>query len=94
MPAGLRIAQVRTIFALPVHLGTYPVHLAYIEWFTPFSAPKFPTKFCQVSRSFSQSPSCCHHSRYRHCTQLPSLSTLGKGSGQTMDHRERAREVQ
>jgi hypothetical protein len=35
--AGLRVAQVRAIFNLPLHLQAprLPTRLAYIEWFTP-----------------------------------------------------------
>ena len=37
MLAGLRVAQVRAIFSLPLHLQAprLPTRLAYIEWFTP-----------------------------------------------------------
>jgi hypothetical protein len=43
---GLRVAQVRVIFELPLHLipgalqsNSTPVQLAYIEWFKPFRQP-------------------------------------------------------
>ncbi|KAK6995614.1 hypothetical protein R3P38DRAFT_3329919 [Favolaschia claudopus] len=36
---GLRIAQVRAIFSLPSHYGSYTHPLAYIEWFTGVVMP-------------------------------------------------------
>ncbi|KAJ3547086.1 hypothetical protein NMY22_g1793 [Coprinellus aureogranulatus] len=53
---GLRVAQVRIIFALPVHLQTpkVPKYLAYIEWFTPFRSPDAVTGLRAVSRSSAQ----------------------------------------
>ncbi|KAI0279323.1 hypothetical protein BGY98DRAFT_1089274 [Russula aff. rugulosa BPL654] len=32
---GLRVAEIRVIFTLPSHLGSFPHPLAYIHWFTP-----------------------------------------------------------
>jgi hypothetical protein len=32
---GLRVAEIRVIFALPSHLGSFPHPLAYVHWFTP-----------------------------------------------------------
>ncbi|KAG6810015.1 hypothetical protein H0H92_013701 [Tricholoma furcatifolium] len=55
--AGLRVAQVRVIFELPSHLGTYPHPLAYVEWFTPLGQPHAVTGLYTVSRSTR------HHSR-------------------------------
>ncbi|KAJ7815835.1 hypothetical protein B0H13DRAFT_1515779, partial [Mycena leptocephala] len=37
--SGLRIAQIRAIFALPPQYGKYPHPLAYIQWFTGFNQP-------------------------------------------------------
>jgi len=33
--SGLRVAEIRVIFTLPLHLGTFPHPLAYVHWFTP-----------------------------------------------------------
>ncbi|KIJ93033.1 hypothetical protein K443DRAFT_68963, partial [Laccaria amethystina LaAM-08-1] len=49
--AGLRAAQVRTIFTLPPQFGSYPHPLAYIEWFTPLGQPEARTGMHVVSRS-------------------------------------------
>ncbi|KAJ6592687.1 hypothetical protein B0H19DRAFT_1204841 [Mycena capillaripes] len=49
---GLRVAQVRVIFQLPVHYvvkSSQP--LAYIEWFTPLRAPNQLDGYYHVSRS-------------------------------------------
>jgi hypothetical protein len=34
---GLFAARVRTIFALPVEYGRFPVPLAYVEWYRPLT---------------------------------------------------------
>ncbi|KAG6807681.1 hypothetical protein H0H92_006720 [Tricholoma furcatifolium] len=52
--AGLRVAQVRVIFELPSHLGTYSHPLAYVEWFTPLGQPHAVTGLYTVSRSTRQ----------------------------------------
>ncbi|KAJ7722129.1 hypothetical protein DFH07DRAFT_857176, partial [Mycena maculata] len=40
--AGLRPAQIRVIFKLPLQFGSYPHPLAYIEWFTPLKSRPDP----------------------------------------------------
>ncbi|KAG6806897.1 hypothetical protein H0H92_009668, partial [Tricholoma furcatifolium] len=52
--AGLRVAQVRVIFELPSHLGTYSHPLAYVEWFTPLGQPHAVTGLYTISRSTHQ----------------------------------------
>jgi hypothetical protein len=51
---GLRVAQVRLIFDLPQHFGTFPHPLAYIEWFTPLGRPDASTGFFSITRSTRQ----------------------------------------
>ena len=50
---GLRVAQLRVIFALPEHLrhSRLPNRLAYIDWFTPFRAPHPDSGLFPVSRT-------------------------------------------
>jgi len=53
---GLRVAQLRVIFALPEgpeHLrhSRLPTRLAYIDWFTPFRAPHPDSGLFPVSRT-------------------------------------------
>ena len=48
---GLRVAQVRAIFDLPQHFGTFPHPLAYVEWFTPLGRPDVVTGFHSITRS-------------------------------------------
>jgi hypothetical protein len=50
---GLRVGQVRLIFALPDYLrGTaLPRYHACIEWFNPFRAPNADSKLHSVTRS-------------------------------------------
>lgn len=48
---GLRVAQVRLIFDLPSHFGTFQHPLAYIEWFTPFGRPDTSTGLHSITRS-------------------------------------------
>ena len=50
---GLRIAQLRVIFALPEHLqqSHLPHKLAYVDWFTPFRSPHPDTGLFPVSRT-------------------------------------------
>lgn len=57
------MAQVRVVFQLPEHVRNHlfpnssqrppPEHLAYVEWFTPFSTRRFDenSKTYRVSRS-------------------------------------------
>ncbi|KAF5377941.1 hypothetical protein D9615_006759 [Tricholomella constricta] len=52
--SGLRPAQVRVIFILPPHLGTYLHPLAYIEWFTPLGRPDNIIGMHTISRSTRQ----------------------------------------
>jgi hypothetical protein len=48
---GLRVAQIRLIFDLPQHFGTFPHPLAYIEWFTPLGTPDASTGLHLITRS-------------------------------------------
>jgi hypothetical protein len=50
---GLRVGQVRLIFALPEYLRgpDLPEYHACIEWFTPFRDPNTDSKLYSVSRS-------------------------------------------
>ncbi|TEB37729.1 hypothetical protein FA13DRAFT_1614435, partial [Coprinellus micaceus] len=50
---GLRVAQVRVIFAVPPHLRAphVPKYMAYIEWFTPLRNPDPTTGLRATSRS-------------------------------------------
>ena len=48
---GLKVAQVRVIFALPEEYGTFQHPLAYVEWFTPFCTPAQDLRMYQVSQS-------------------------------------------
>jgi len=50
---GLRVAQLRVIFAMPDHLCGQKLakRLAYIEWFTPFRAPNADSGLYSVTRS-------------------------------------------
>ena len=48
---GLCVAQVRAIFDLPQHFGTFPHPLAYVEWFTPLGRPDAVTGFHSITRS-------------------------------------------
>ena len=51
---GLRVAQIRVIFAVPAHLRRplIPSHLAYIEWFTHFRSPNSDSRLHSISRSY------------------------------------------
>ncbi|KAI0309378.1 hypothetical protein OF83DRAFT_71149 [Amylostereum chailletii] len=58
--SGCRVAQVRTVFSLPTqslqHLFLHgtpppPKHLAYIEWFTPFTDMDADSRMYRVSRA-------------------------------------------
>ncbi|KAF8970183.1 hypothetical protein BDZ97DRAFT_1652882, partial [Flammula alnicola] len=50
---GLRVAQLRAIFALPEHLrhSRLPNQLAYIEWFTTFRAPHADSGLFPLTRA-------------------------------------------
>ena len=50
---GLRVAQLRVIFALPEHLRhpLLPNRLAYVDWFTPFRGPQPDSGLFSVSRT-------------------------------------------
>lgn len=48
---GLRAARVRVIFNLPPQFGHYPLPLAYVEWYTPFSTPDPITGLYSLQRS-------------------------------------------
>jgi hypothetical protein len=48
---GLRVAQVRFIFDLPPHFGSFPHPLAYIEWFTPLVRPDATTGVYSITSS-------------------------------------------
>jgi hypothetical protein len=51
---GLRVAQMRVIFALPDHLHrnhSLPQYLAYIEWFNPLRSPDPDSGLRFVTRS-------------------------------------------
>ena len=50
---GLRVAQVRALFTLPVHLQEplLPTRLAYVEWFNPLRPPDTDSRLHLVSRS-------------------------------------------
>ena len=50
---GLRVGQVRLIFALPDYLRGHhlPLYHACIEWFNPFRAPNPDSKLYSVTRS-------------------------------------------
>jgi hypothetical protein len=52
---GLRVGQVRLIFALPDYLRgrdlTLPKYNACVEWFNPFRAPNADTQLFSVTRS-------------------------------------------
>jgi hypothetical protein len=52
---GLRVGQVRLIFALPEYLRGHDLRLpkynAYIEWFNPFRAPNVDTQLFSITRS-------------------------------------------
>jgi hypothetical protein len=52
-PIGLRVAQLRVIFALPEHLrhSHLPEKLAYVDWFTPFRTPHTDSGLFPVSRT-------------------------------------------
>jgi hypothetical protein len=49
--AGLRAAQIRVIFKLPVQYGSFHHPLAYVEWFIPFSARDKGSGFSKVTYS-------------------------------------------
>ncbi|KAI5999520.1 Zn-finger domain-containing protein [Pisolithus albus] len=51
VPNAIRVAQVRVIFNLPDHLGSYPHPLAYMEWFTALLRHDPVTGLYVVSRS-------------------------------------------
>ncbi|KAF8131961.1 hypothetical protein EV363DRAFT_1398349 [Boletus edulis] len=51
---GLRVAEVRAVFRLPLHLGQYPRPLAYIHWFKPLQTYDRNVKMFRVSRSTRQ----------------------------------------
>jgi hypothetical protein len=48
---GLRIAQIRIIFKLPAHYGSFPHPLAYVEWFRPFTAREEVSGLFKATRS-------------------------------------------
>ena len=49
---GYYVGQVRVIFSLPNSTdGTSPQHLAYIEWFTKFTAPDRDHQMFKLNRS-------------------------------------------
>lgn len=57
---GLTVGQVRVIFSLPQEYRWFEHSLAYVEWFTSFSAPVPDLGMYQVSRSTHSH--CCHAS--------------------------------
>ncbi|KDQ60093.1 hypothetical protein JAAARDRAFT_125881 [Jaapia argillacea MUCL 33604] len=79
---GLRVAQVKVIFALPhqLSIADHPQYLAYIEWFTPFQS------FHPVLGMYSVSRSTQNHRQnievvslsqiIRSCHLLPKFGTL------------------
>ncbi|KDQ09483.1 hypothetical protein BOTBODRAFT_642713 [Botryobasidium botryosum FD-172 SS1] len=59
---GLRVAQVRAIFTLPLKSARAnslvdvttgkPLHLAFVHWFSPFTAPRANHRMYRLTRSF------------------------------------------
>ena len=64
------MGQVRLVFDLPQHFGTFPHPLAYIEWFTPLGRPDASTGLHLITRS-------TRHTR-RNST-IVSVSTILRG---------------
>lgn len=48
---GIRTAQIRAIFKLPSHYGSFPHPLAYVEWFRPFTKPDAQSGLYRLARS-------------------------------------------
>jgi hypothetical protein len=48
---GLRVAEVRVIFKLPSHLGTYSQPLVYVHWFKPMRTYDNNINMFHLSRS-------------------------------------------
>ena len=54
MFTGLHVAEVRVLFKLPSHLGTYPQPLVYVHWFKPMQTYDNNFNMFCLSRSTRQ----------------------------------------
>ena len=54
MFTGLHVAEVRVLFKLPSHLGTYPQPLVYVHWFKPMQTYDNNFNMFHLSRSTRQ----------------------------------------